>query len=256
MKYSSIFLLVFTVIVINCGRDGIDTFPPSISIVSHVSGQSIDDTTIIIVSTKDKSGISSVEFIINDSLEFTDKNAPYEYYWDTNPFYNGSEHTIKAISYDKEDNSNQSETIWLIIDKRETLWGRDYSITTTYLTLPDSGLSGIIPPEIGKFENLVYLDLKGNELAGQIPPEIENLKNLVYLDLSNNYLTGEIPIGLRSLTNLGIIKFSDNLLYGVLTDSICNFAQGTVFQINNNKFCPPYPQCISLIGSQDTTECN
>ncbi len=249
-------LLFGMVCYVSCGGDKIDTTPPTISIISHVSGQSIDDTTIIKVSTKDNSGVGSVEFFINDSMYYTDSKKPFEYYWDTDPYENGSEHIIKAISYDKNDNSNTSEPVWLIIDKKENLWGREYSINTTYLTLPDSGISGIIPIGIGKLKNLIYLDLKNNEIEGEIPFEIGNLTNLAYLDLSSNQLSGEIPISLRNLINLGIIKLSNNSLNGIVPDSICSFSQGSVFQIDNNKLCPPYPVCISLIGSQDTTECN
>ena len=249
-------LLLCAVYYISCEVDEIDTTPPTISIVSHISGQFVDDTTIIKVSTKDNSSIGSVEFLINDSLYFTDSKKPFEFYWDTAPYDNGSEHIIQAISYDKNDNSNTSEPIWLIIDKKEILWGREYSINTTYLTLPDSGISGIIPVDIGKLTNLIYLDLKNNEIEGEIPFEIGNLTNLAYLDLSNNQLSGEIPLSLGDLVNLGVIKLSNNSLSGVLNDSICNFGQESVFQISNNKLCPPYPSCISLIGSQDTTECN
>ncbi len=256
MKSHYLFLLLGVSYYLGCGEDKLDTTPPSVRIVSHVSGQSVDDTTIIKVSTKDNSGIGSVEFFINDSLYSTDSNKPFEYFWDTTPYENGTEHIIKAVSYDKKDNSNTSEPVWLIIDKKENLWGREFSINTTYLTLPDSGLSGIIPIEIGKLQNLIYLDLKNNEIEGEIPVEIGTLTNLAYLDLSNNKLTGEIPLSLRNLVNLGIIKLSNNSLNGVLPDSICNFSQGSVFQIDNNNLCPPYPVCISLVGFQDTTECD
>ena len=200
-KPNYLFSILCLIHYVNCGDETIDNTPPTISIVSHIPGQSIDDTTIIMVSTKDKSGIGSVEFFINDSLYFTDSKKPFEYQWNTAPYKNGSEHFIQAISYDKQDNSNSSERIWLVIDKKELLWGKEYSINTTYLTLPDSGVSGQIPLEIGKFINLIYLDLKNNEIIGEIPSEIGSLTRLEYL-------------------------------------------------------CPPYPNCVSLIGFQDTTDCN
>ncbi len=255
-KPNYLVLILCLTYYVNCGDETIDNTPPTISIVSHISGQSVDDTTIIVASTKDKSGIGSVEFFINDSLYFNDSKKPFEYQWNTAPYENGSEHYIHAISYDKQDNSNSSEKIWLVIDKKELLWGKEYSINTTYLTLPDSGVSGQIPAEIGKFINLIYLDLKNNEIAGRIPSEIGSLTSLEYLDLSNNQLSGEVPLSIRNLVNLRIVKLSNNLLVGVLPDSICNLEEGSVFQINNNNLCPPYPVCVSLIGSQDTTDCN
>ncbi len=256
MKSNYLVLIFSMIYCINCGGGELDSGPPTISILSHTSGQFVDDTTIIKVSTSDDSRINSVEFFINDSLFFVDKKEPFEYAWDTQPYENGSEHTIQAVSYDNKDNSSSTELIWLIIDKKEILWGRDYSINITYLTLPDSGLSGTLPSEIGKFVNLIYLDLNNNEIVGEIPYEIGNLINLVYLDLSSNQLSGEVPSSFSNLVNLGIIKLSNNLLNGVLHDTICNFEQGSVFQIENNKFCPPYPSCVNLVGSQDTTLCN
>ena len=71
------------------------------------------------------------------------------------------------------------------------LWGQDYSIENTIeLNLPDSGLTGEIPPEIGNLTNLTNLTLYNNQLTGSIPPEIGNLTNLTYLDLRGNDFTG------------------------------------------------------------------
>ena len=58
------------------------------------------------------------------------------------------------------------------------------------------------------------------------------------LSLNNNQLTGEIP------------------------ESICsvyeNIPSWGTFNIENNKLCPPYPECLTEddIGSQDTTNCS
>ena len=51
------------------------------------------------------------------------------------------------------------------------LWGECYNIEETIiLELPNSGLSGEIPPEIGDLINLTYLNLFSNQLTGDIPP--------------------------------------------------------------------------------------
>ena len=71
------------------------------------------------------------------------------------------------------------------------LWGQDYSIENTIeLNLPDSGLTGEIPPEIGNLTNLTNLTLYNNQLTGSIPPEIGNLTNMTNLYLRYNQLTG------------------------------------------------------------------
>jgi Leucine-rich repeat (LRR) protein len=113
------------------------------------------------------------------------------------------------------------------------LWNECYSIeNTTDLNLSNSGLLGVIPPEIGNLTSLINLDLSNNQLTGSIPPEIGNLTSLINLDLSNNQLTG------------------------VITESICNLINLGVSYLQNNQLCPPYPSCIeNYIGLQDTTNC-
>ena len=76
------------------------------------------------------------------------------------------------------------------------LWGECYSLTTTNISLPNSGLTGPIPPEIGLLENLINLKLKYNDLTGEIPSEIGNLYNLETLELQFNDLSGSLPSGL------------------------------------------------------------
>ena len=76
------------------------------------------------------------------------------------------------------------------------LWGECYSLSATNISLPNSGLTGPIPPEIGLFENLINLKLKYNNLTGPIPPEIGNLSNLETLELQFNNLSGPIPLSL------------------------------------------------------------
>ena len=61
------------------------------------------------------------------------------------------------------------------------------------------GLTGAIPPELGSLTKLVRLDLSGNFLSGRIPPELAGLAKLSRLDLSFNFLTGSVPLELASL---------------------------------------------------------
>ena len=170
------------------------------------------------------------------------------------------------------------------------LWGDYYDIETTeILDLSDNDMSGIIPshigclenvwdlrlsrnefsgeipPEIGDLTNLTTLSLWQNQLTGEIPPEIGNLTNLTNLSLHTNQLTGVIPPEIGNLTNLTNLDLSDNQLTGVIPEEICNiyhlgegYNQYQIeFYVENNKFCPPYPECISQddINSQDTSNC-
>ena len=54
-------------------------------------------------------------------------------------------------------------------------------------------------------------------------------------------------------------KFQINKQYNelscVIPYNICNIHNIEYIIIENNQFCPPYPECIEHVGYQDTSEC-
>ena len=73
-------------------------------------------------------------------------------------------------------------------------------------------------------------------LSGNIPEEIGNLNALIKLRLQDNNLTGTIP---ESICELQIIN--DGSYW---------------FNLENNKLCPPYPECVEdIISNQSITNC-
>ena len=97
-----------------------DTIPPTVSITSHSSGQSVNEITIIVVTTNDKVGVEKVEFYIDETLVFTDMESPYEYEWNTTGYPDSSEHSVKVISFDDSGNFTESESIILIVNNSES----------------------------------------------------------------------------------------------------------------------------------------
>jgi|GEM_PF-1444763 Leucine-rich repeat (LRR) protein len=272
-------LLIISILIYWGCEDAQDTTPPTVSISSHSSGQTINEIVTITVTTEDNEGISQVEFFIDDSLVLTDIESPYEYEWNTT-HYDNSEHIVKVISYDNVDNSTESEPILLIVLNTVELWGEYYSLQTTYLDLKSNQLTGEIPPEIGKLTNLIYLDLGSNQLTGEIPTEIGkltnltglllydneltgvipseigNLTNLIYLMLSSNEFSGSIPPEIGNLANLQGLNLHSNQLSGLIPDEICNQGASSP-SLSNNKLCPPYPSCVEdYVGAQDTSSCD
>ncbi|MGY8765077.1 MAG: Ig-like domain-containing protein [Fidelibacterota bacterium] len=272
-------LLIISILIYWGCEDAQDTTPPTVSISSHSSGQTINEIVTITVTTEDNKGISQVEFFIDDSLVLTDIESPYEYEWNTT-HYDNSEHIVKVISYDNVDNSTESEPILLIVLNTVELWGEYYSLQTTYLDLKSNQLTGEIPPEIGKLTNLIYLDLGSNQLTGEIPTEIGkltnltglllydneltgvipseigNLTNLIYLMLSSNEFSGSIPPEIGNLANLQGLNLHSNQLSGLIPDEICNQGASSP-SLSNNKLCPPYPSCVEdYVGAQDTSSCD
>ena len=138
----------------------------------------------------------------------------------------------------------------------------------TSLGLGGNQLSGIISPEIGNL-NLGMgsvsdkLDLSGNQFTGNIPTSIGNFVYLSTIKLSSNELIGEIPESFGNLYSLVDLKLNNNQLSGDIPQNICNlnvfWLPPISFDISNNQFCPPYPDCgegpITSEEQQDTSEC-
>ena len=92
----------------------VDKIPPTVSIQSLISNQTINGTVTIVVETNDKEGINRVEFYIDDSLFFTDTESPYEYAWNTTEYEDSSDYTIKVVSYDNSENSAEFQiVVWV-----------------------------------------------------------------------------------------------------------------------------------------------
>ncbi|KAL2936342.1 Receptor-like protein 45 [Bienertia sinuspersici] len=82
------------------------------------------------------------------------------------------------------------------------------------LDLSSNKLTGDIPPQMGKLEQLHALNLSHNFISGSIPSQFSNLKQLESLDLSFNHLSGKIPSQLVELNFLEIFNVSYNNLSG------------------------------------------
>uniref|UniRef100_A0A0A9EM81 Protein kinase domain-containing protein n=1 Tax=Arundo donax TaxID=35708 RepID=A0A0A9EM81_ARUDO len=84
------------------------------------------------------------------------------------------------------------------------------------LNLPNLGLKGILPPEIGKLVHMHSLILHNNSFYGIIPTEIGDLQELKVLDFGYNNLNGPVPSELRNILSLEFIFLKGNRLSGGL----------------------------------------
>ncbi len=103
------------------------------------------------------------------------------------------------------------------------------------LSLPDNGLAGALPLELGYLSNLERLSLGGNQLAGSIPPKLGSLANLEDLSLDGNKLSGPIPAELGDLANLQNLSLGSNQLSGTIPPELGDLANLERLSLSRNQ---------------------
>lgn len=76
-----------------------DTVRPVVSITAPSDGSTVNGSTLIQANASDNTGISKVEFYIQDKLVVSDTSAPYQYNWDVSSLTNDT-YTLSVKAYD------------------------------------------------------------------------------------------------------------------------------------------------------------
>ncbi|XVF75848.1 hypothetical protein PTKIN_Ptkin13bG0219900 [Pterospermum kingtungense] len=112
----------------------------------------------------------------------------------------------------------------------------------TSVFLPNKGLTGYIPSELGLLDSLTRLSLSQNNFSKPIPSCLFNATNLVYIDLSYNSLSGPVPPQIKSLENLSHLDLSSNSLNGSLPESLVELKSLTgTLNLSYNEFSGEIP---------------
>ncbi|XVF18543.1 hypothetical protein REPUB_Repub11eG0031500 [Reevesia pubescens] len=82
-----------------------------------------------------------------------------------------------------------------------------------YLDLSFNYLSGVIPTNLFKCQNLEIIIFTGNAFEGSVSQEIGNLTRLKQLDLGWNNLKGSIPSSIFNMSSLEMIELGHNKLF-------------------------------------------
>ena len=106
----------------------------------------------------------------------------------------------------------------------------------------NSGLSGIIPPELKDLTELEELSLRLNKLSGTIPPGLGSLSKLEVLNLDWNVLSGSIPTELGHLSNLKVLSLSFNSkMSGGIPPELGRLTSLKVLNLHGNGFSGTIP---------------
>ncbi|XWS66409.1 hypothetical protein CRYUN_Cryun05aG0196700 [Craigia yunnanensis] len=112
----------------------------------------------------------------------------------------------------------------------------------TSIFLPNKGLTGYIPSELGLLDSLTRMNLSQNNFSKPIPSRLFNATNLIYIDLSHNSLSGPVPPQIKSLKNLTHLELSSNSLNGSLPESLVELKSLTgTLNLSYNKFSGEIP---------------
>ncbi|KAI4991535.1 hypothetical protein ZWY2020_039921 [Hordeum vulgare] len=124
-------------------------------------------------------------------------------------------------------------------------WGECHGLSM--LRASENGITGVIPPSIGKLSQLRILDVSSNKLEGHIPPEIGNIMTLFNLSLGNNLLKGSIPQEIASLKNLEYLDLSSNNLSGQLGGSVGQCLKLRLLNLSHNQLNGSIPMELGML---------
>lgn len=98
-----------------------DNTPPTLTIQTPQSGTTVGMTLIVDIQANDASGISRIEFYVQNVLVHTVTETPYQWSWDTTKYPNG-EYRITVKAYDAFGRVNTSQTIVTVENVQSPWW--------------------------------------------------------------------------------------------------------------------------------------
>ncbi len=117
----------------------------------------------------------------------------------------------------------------------------DDSGSVTAVRLPENGLAGGIPPELGHLPYLETLNLRKNNLTGTLPAEIGLAIRLRELDLGHIELEGPIPATLGRLVDLRRLNFEYVPFSGPIPPELGALEELEFLNLYRNRLTGPLP---------------
>ncbi len=103
----------------------VDNTPPTLTIQTPQSGTTVGMTLSVEIQANDASGISRIEFYLQDVLVYIVHDTPYEWLWDTTQYPNG-ECTVTVKAYDLIGHITSSETTVTVKNVESPWWQTNF----------------------------------------------------------------------------------------------------------------------------------
>ena len=112
----------------------------------------------------------------------------------------------------------------------------------TGIELPNKGLTGSVPPELGELSELTTLRLDANRLTGSFPAELGRLSKLTVLSTrgGNRFRGNPYPASLGGLTAMRSLNLTGGHTGGPIPD-LSRMTELEYLSLANNRFTGPLP---------------
>ncbi len=117
----------------------------------------------------------------------------------------------------------------------------------TKLDLDNRNITGVLPPEIGNFDQLQYINFRDNNISGALPDELGNLSNLTILYISRNEITA-LHNTFGGMTSLEKLDICFNNISGPLPESLGNCTNLWYCFMNSNQFTGVIPSSFANLS--------
>jgi hypothetical protein len=117
------------------------------------------------------------------------------------------------------------------------------------LALDDNDLTGTIPTELARCQNLEIITLYNNKLTGDVGPVITSAlpQSLIALNLDENLLTGTIPPSIGMFTDLYFLNVHGSNLSGTIPNELGLLSMLTFLSLSSNSFNGTVPTSLASL---------
>ena len=115
------------------------------------------------------------------------------------------------------------------------------SLTIDRIEFEDNNLSGSLPDEVGRLEDIRFIYLERGGVGGTIPSSYGDLENLLVFDIDFNQVSGTIPETFYDNTNMLQFDLNNNTLTGTLDPRLGDMTALRFLQIGGNPMTGTIP---------------